>query len=110
MLTQERLKQLLYYDPVTGIFTWRKNHSSMARAGNIAGYVAKKEHTKYIYIRVDNKLYLAHRLAFLYQTGKFPAKQVDHIDQNRTNNSWNNLRPASHTDNQRNRSKNKNNN
>lgn len=51
---------------------------------------------------INGKLYKNHRLAFLYMEGYFPENGIDHIDRNKTNNSWNNLREVSHTCNMRN--------
>jgi len=68
-------------------------------AGKIAGTVNNNG-----YVRINNfgKLYQAHRLAFLYMEGTYPDEQVDHIDHNRGNNKWSNLRPATHSENSRN--------
>jgi hypothetical protein len=76
MLTQERLKELFNYDPVTGFFTRLKRTSSNTIigekvGGNINGYLR---------VSIDNKFYLLHRLAFLYMEGEFPIEFVDHID------------------------------
>ena len=79
----------LSYDPETGIFTRR-----VLRGGQKPGTIAGTLHWKgYIYIRLGNKKYYAHRLAFLYMTGSIP-EQIDHIDCVRHNNRWSNLRAA----------------
>jgi hypothetical protein len=89
-LTQDRLRELLDYDPDTGIFTWMVNR----RGGKAAvGVVAGSRNTdNYVSITVDGEEYLAHRLAFLYMTGAFPPKQVDHINTAKSDNRWCNLR------------------
>jgi len=79
----------LSYDPNTGIFTRR-----VLCGGHKAGTIAGTLHWKgYVYVRLGNKKYYAHRLAFLYMTGSIP-EQIDHIDCVRHNNRWNNLRVA----------------
>lgn len=91
-LTQARLRELLHYDPEAGIFRWLVNVSSTGRAGQIAGCRRSTQGAEYIVIRLDRKLYLAHRLAFLYMEGEFPRAIVDHIDADKSNTRWANLR------------------
>lgn len=117
-LTQSYLKLILNYDPDTGIFTWRHrpdSHFTSSRAakscnsrwaGTIAGY---KMGLGYILLGVDGKRFYAHRLAFLYMTGKFP-KEIDHANGIKSDNRWINLAEASHQENMRNRKVSKNNN
>lgn len=92
MLTADRLKQILHYEPSTGAFTWlsRRSYSKNAERGSRAGSLAHG----YVIISIDNKKYKAHRLAWLYMTGEFPSSILDHIDRNRSNNAWQNLREA----------------
>ena len=87
-ITQDRLKQLLSYDPETGVFT-RIVGVKGAAAGTVAGCLNK---AGYCFIGIDHERPYAHRLAFLYMTGKMPDSQVYHIDQDKTNNCWANLR------------------
>ena len=98
MLTQKRLKQVLNYNKNTGIFTCNAGRIRV-KEGKVAGTLAN---TGYICIRIDKRLYSAHRLAFLYMTGSFPIEQVDHISHDRTDNRWANLRQVSRKENQRN--------
>lgn len=99
-LTQARIKELLNYDEHTGVFTWRVNVSSTGRAGNIAG---SPNQAGYLLIRVDKRLYLAHRLAALYMEGEFPPDLIDHKDTNKSNNVWANLRHATKAENAQNK-------
>jgi|SRR5215217_257853 len=96
MLTQEKLKTKLEYDPLTGLFTWVERFSSRAGKGELAGSVTSHG---YISIRIFGKAYLAHRLAWLYVNGEFPQFQIDHRDTNKSNNSWTNFRPATNAQN-----------
>jgi hypothetical protein len=91
MLTQERLKELLQYDEHTGVFTWIKPTSNRVKAGSLA---ANCNTHGYLYARLDKKHYGAHRLAWLYMTGKMPKNLIDHIDGNPLNNAFANLREA----------------
>jgi hypothetical protein len=90
MITQEELKKVLDYDPVTGIFTWKIKRTNAVKVGGVAGNVDKIK--PYIRICIGFKRYQAHRLAFLYMTGEYPTQQVDHIDCNGLNNAFSNLR------------------
>lgn len=89
-LTAQRLQELLHYDPLTGLFTWR-----MARRkctpGAVAGHGQKG---RYVTIKIDYVRHYAHRLAWLYMTGAWPARQVDHRNKNKQDNRWTNLRQA----------------
>lgn len=103
-LTQERLKELLSYDPLTGVFLWKVNRRGrFAKAGAIAGYPDQKD--GYLCICVDQRQYRLHRLAWFYMTGEWPSEQIDHIDLDKTNNRFANLREATHRQNQHNRPK-----
>ena len=106
MITQSELKEVLEYNPDTGVFTWKKTVSSRAKTGDVAG---SKNNRRYINIRVNKKQYMAHRLAYFYMTGNFPENQIDHINHIRDDNRWSNLRDATHSQNQANQLKRKNN-
>ena len=98
MLTQANLKMILHYDEETGNFHRKLRQKGIQTVGEIAGTL-----TSYGYIRISlfSKQYMAHRLAYLYMEGELPNKyiQVDHIDRNRANNKWSNLRKATNMDN-----------
>jgi hypothetical protein len=88
MLTQERLKELLHYDPDTGVFTRVKTAGSRAQVGTVVGSIGAHG---YLSVCIDRVDYLLHRLAFLYVTGELP-KYVDHVNGCRSDNRWSNLR------------------
>ena len=92
-ITNETIRQRLSYDPETGIFTWRQGK----RKGRRAGYFRKKGH---VTITVEGgKIHLAHRLAWLYMTGEWPKKEIDHENRDKHDNRWKNLREADDSEN-----------
>lgn len=91
-LTAERLRELLDYEPETGWFFWRISRRK-ASAGSKAGTRWQPPHD-YVAIGIDRKIYLAHRLAWLYMTGEWSQIDVDHINGDRSDNRWVNLREA----------------
>ena len=91
---QSRVRELLCYNKDTGIFTWKVSRGRV-KEGSVAGYAGKDG---YIQIGLDGKLYNAHRLAYLYYVGYMPS-MVDHINGDKQDNRWSNLRPCSKTSN-----------
>lgn len=91
-----RLHEILSYDPTTGDFRWRVDRGGKARAGSIAGSVHPDG---YRFIKINRVSHAAHRLAFMYMTGSEPPNQIDHINQDGTDNRWINLRPATQSQN-----------
>ena len=93
-LTADRLRSLLEYDCILGIFTWRLNVGRHGRI-KIGTTAATNTSDGYIKIKVDGRSYLAHRLAWLHITGAWPIDNIDHIDGNKKNNAISNLRDVS---------------
>lgn len=104
-LTQDYLKSILRYDPDTGFFHSIGNRNRL-RDGQKAGSIIPKG---YVHIGIHNKIYKGHRLAWFYMTGAWPTEQVDHINGNRADNRWANLRECSNSQNALNRRKYRNN-
>lgn len=102
ILTAERVKELLDYDPNTGNFYRKTTITNGINIRNVAGCLIKKG---YIQIGIDRQQYLAHRLAWLVETGSFPNGQIDHINCIKTDNRIANLRCVSNSVNQQNKNK-----
>ena len=101
-LTAEKLRELLHYEPETGIFTRKVSTSNQVKASDIAGSV---NGGGYLQIKMLSRTHKAHRLAWLYVYGAWPTDQIDHINRIRTDNRISNLREVSHKQNGQNRSK-----
>ena len=97
-MNQLFLKELLHYDPETGIFRWNKQRRNI-KLGEVAG---GRNSIGYIFIRLFYNRFLAHRLAWMYMYGNFPPDEIDHINGVRDDNRIINLRAVSHAENAKN--------
>jgi hypothetical protein len=94
VVCQSRLTELLDYAPETGKFCWkvrRKAHGGYVLPDDVAGHLSDRG---YVFIGIDGVIYRAHRLAWLYVTGLMPDTQIDHVNGDRADNRWGNLRSA----------------
>jgi hypothetical protein len=85
----QKVCELLHYNPDTGVFTWKTNRGKGIKEGDIAGCITSQG---YVQIYIENKPYLAHRLAYILTYKKNPTGRIDHINRNKTDNSIKNLR------------------
>lgn len=103
-ITQEKLIEEFTYNPETGVVT--KNH--LSHHFNIGDVMGHLHNQGYLSICIGNKSYLLHRIIWVMQTGEWP-EQIDHINHNKTDNRWCNLREVGNRENLMNMSKKKNN-
>lgn len=96
-LTYERLKEILHYEPASGIFTWKKAIAKSLVIGSAAGTI----NGGYRCIIIGYDRYRAHRLAWFYVYGVWPNKYLDHINGARDDNRIENLREATTQQNSR---------
>lgn len=96
-LTAKKLREFLHYDPSTGEFRWKKRGRGYPGVGKLAGSTSHER--GYRTISIEGRSHLAHRLAWLYVHGEFPANELDHIDRNTDNNAIANLRACTRRDN-----------
>ena len=88
--SQARLKELLDYEPHTGALVRIASSRRTDCVGKPAG-----NNARYSRIDIDGERYAAHRLIWMWVTGEDPGKlEIDHIDRDRHNNRWENLRLA----------------
>lgn len=101
MISHKRLKEVLHYDPQTGLF------KRIGLSGDRVDLVGKRAggptSDGYQRIAVDNFRRRAHTWAWLYMTGEYPKDEIDHRNGNRSDNSWTNLRASTSKMNKQNR-------
>jgi hypothetical protein len=95
MLTAERLRELLNYDPDAGVFMWRVR----GRGRPINRPAGTADSMGYMRVQIDRRFYRAHRLAWLYMTGAWPANHIDHINGMVGDNRIDNLREVTQAEN-----------
>ena len=98
-ISATRLRELVKYDPETGLLTWLQ-HRWPRYIGTVA---TMRANTGYIVLNLDRKLYSVHRLAWLYVHGEWPNHEIDHINGNRGDNRLCNLRDVPRSHNNQNR-------
>ena len=99
-LTAERLREVLDYDPDTGVFTWKVARGRGVKAGDIAGYADDKGYRR---ITVDGREHLAGRVSWLHVCGCWPTNEIDHKNGIRSDDRFTNLRDVTHSLNQQNK-------
>ena len=110
------IKDSVIYCHTTGQLTWKIDRPSFhfkreqeykrylsTNAGNLVKCSIKDK--SYLQFKIGYKLYEVHRIAFVLMNGTFPLEQVDHINGNKLNNKWDNLREVPQCINARNRKK-----
>lgn len=95
-LTRKLLKSLVRYSPETGIFTRLVARSNRVKVGETVG---RKNDQGYLTVNIDGFHYRLHRLAWFYVTGRWPVGDIDHINGDRSDNRWKNLREATRSQN-----------
>lgn len=105
-LTQQQVRKLLDYDPVTGKVTHLVNRPPFGLAGEPAGWVNSRG---YFRVSIEGLDLPGHKVIWLWMTGTYPVGDIDHEDRNRSNNKWDNLRLATRSQNLTNQGKKPNN-
>jgi len=100
-LTASRVREVFDYDQFTGVL---KRNLCFGLSGRSNGKWAEKEtgclsSGGYLKVGLDGVQYPAHRIIFIWMLGAEPVGDIDHIDMDKLNNRWRNLRPASRSQN-----------
>jgi hypothetical protein len=91
-LNAERARELLHYDPETGILRWKVSRGGRAPAGSVAGSLDRNTGRRVIVVNgVQTRTY---RVAWLIMTGEWPSHSIDHINGDPSDDRWCNLREA----------------
>lgn len=98
--TAELVRELLDYNPDTGVVTWKVKHSAMGKIGKIIG---ENKTGNYRVVCLYGKQYKLHRIIWLIVYGKWPTQFIDHINGIKGDNRLINLREVTRTENQLNR-------
>jgi hypothetical protein len=103
-LNPDRLRELINYNPLTGEFIWQAQPTQSGKRGKYIklGSVAGNTSLGYRRIRIDGELYLAHRLAWLYEHSTWPDGRLDHINGDKDDNRMENLRVTTNRQNSQN--------
>ena len=96
-IEQSRVRELYNYD---GVKLLRRTSRGGQEVGSEPGFISSGEYKQ---ISVDGKTYMYHHIVWLWETGRLPTSELDHIDRNKTNNSISNLRECTPTENCQNR-------
>ena len=103
MITQNTLREEFSYNASTGLFhVLKHNQNSSRKIGDVVGSLKQNG---YLNIYLNKKIYLAHRLAWLYVYGQLPKLQIDHINGIKTDNRISNLRLSTASQNAQNQTK-----
>jgi hypothetical protein len=95
MITHELLRELLHYDPLTGVFTWLVGSRPKVRgrprpAGGVAGYLNTAD-GYWVIPNLEGRSYARSRLAWFYMKGKWPTYRMAHKNLDRGDDRWDNL-------------------
>lgn len=96
------IKEYIRYDSDSGVLYWKKRYSNSNNI-SVGDEVGSKRKTGYRDFSFKGKKYQTHRIIWLFEHGKMPSGEIDHIDGNVGNNHISNLRDVSKRENAQNK-------
>jgi hypothetical protein len=96
-VTQELVRRMFDYNPLTGWLTIKSKFNQKVIPGRRAGYENSRTHYRHVSINCWD--YIEHRVIWLYAYGNWPTGPIDHINHRRNDNRISNLRIATRTQN-----------
>lgn len=96
MMDAKIIKKILSYNPKTGEFRWKVNIAINTRMGSVAG---RRNLLGYWIIKYKYRGYRRSRLAWLYMKRRWPKDMIDHINGEKSDDRWENLREATRSQN-----------
>jgi len=90
-ITADEARRIFSYDPETGVLRWEVPLANVVKKGTPC---ACKNSSGYYTVGIYGKMHTVHRIIWLMMTGSFPDATIDHINRDRSDNRWSNLRPA----------------
>ena len=90
-VSQKTIKSIFDYDRETGLLRWKVRVAKNTHIGTVAGDLDRKGRIR---VSINSIRYLAHRVIWVWVTGKWPTHEIDHCDEVKSNNAWKNLREA----------------
>lgn len=97
----EVLHKYFLYNPSTGALTWKISPAQCIKPDKVVGSINKL--SGYRLLSFNKKTYRSHRIIWALMTGYWPSNNIDHINLNRADNRWVNLREATAQENMRNK-------
>lgn len=100
--SQQLVRSMFHYDPIAGKLYYTADFPPRGKTGQEPGWINSRGYRR---MSIGGKELAYHKVIWLWMTGIWPVTDIDHEDNNRSNNIWANLRLASRSQNLMNQGK-----